>query len=91
MPTTPTEEADMNGMSNNIGPALEIGSPPFYGVVAAGSAIILILLLCVIGVSIFVCRRGCKCVQHYMKQLMDGFFIFTGYTTHTEKQGITMS
>ena len=40
---------------------LEIGSPLFYGLVAAGSVIILILLLCVIGVSILACRRGCKC------------------------------
>ena len=64
MPTTPTEEARMTGMSNNIQPALETGSPLFYGLVATGSAIILILLLCVIGVSILVCRRGCKCAQH---------------------------
>ena len=42
--------------------ALEIGSPLFYGLVAVGSTIILVLLLCVIGVSIFACRRGCKCV-----------------------------
>ena len=42
--------------------ALEIGSPLFYILVAMGSTIILILLLCVIGVSILACRRGCKCV-----------------------------
>ena len=76
MPTTLTEETHMSRMSNNIGPVLEIGTPLFYGVVAAGSAIIFILLLCVIGVSILVCRRGCKCVKHYTKQLMDGFFYF---------------
>ena len=47
--------------SNNVGKlALEIGSPLFYGLVAAGSAIILILLLCLIGVSVFACWRGCK-------------------------------
>ena len=66
MPTTPTEEAHMSGMSNNIRPALETGSALFYGLVAAGSAIILVLLLCVIGVSILVCRRGCKCVMYTM-------------------------
>ena len=76
MATTPTEEVHMSKMSNNIGSALETESPLFYGVVAAGSAIILILLLCVIGVSILVCRRGCKYAHHYMKQLMDGFFYF---------------
>ena len=47
--------------NNNVGKlALEIGSPLFYGLVAAGSAIILILLLCLIGVSVFACWRGCK-------------------------------
>ena len=39
----------------------EAGSPLFYGVIAAGSAVIIVLLLCLVGVSIFLCRRGCKC------------------------------
>ena len=65
--TTPTvtEESlshtNVIGMSNDNRPLLETGSPLFYGLVAAGSAIILILLLCVIGVLILACRRGCKC------------------------------
>ena len=91
---TPTEEAHMSlsGMSNNIRPALETGSALFYGLVAAGSAIILVLLLCVIGVSILVCRRGCKCVTSTIYETTKGCmvsFLFTDNTSHTEKQGIT--
>ena len=63
VPKISTEEpqiiSDSNGEKRL---ALEIGSPLFYGIVAAGSVIILILLLCVIGVSILACRRGCKCI-----------------------------
>ena len=58
-----TEEPQIISESNSEKRlALEIGSPLFYGLVAAGSVIILILLLCVIGVSILACRRGCKCI-----------------------------
>ena len=65
MPTMSAASKE-SGMTNNIQRlALEIGSPLFYGLVAAGSVIILILLLCVIGVSILACtRRGSKCVYY---------------------------
>ena len=63
MPTTPTEEIQIISVSNtNNRPVFETGSPLFSGVVATGSAIIIILLLCMIGVSLLACRRGCKCV-----------------------------
>ena len=56
-----TEEAQITQrMSNHNRLALETGSPLFYGLVVAGSVIILILLLCLIGVTILGCRRGCK-------------------------------
>jgi hypothetical protein len=64
MPTTSTnlKEPETNNKIRRF--ALEIGSPLFYGLVAAGSIIILILLLCVTGVSILAYRRGCKCVDN---------------------------
>ena len=60
---TVTEESHTNmiGMSNDNRPLLETGSPLFYGLVAAVSTIIFILLLCVIGVLVLASRRGCKC------------------------------
>ena len=63
MPITLTTLKESETSTNKIRwLTLEIGSPLFYGIVAAGSVIILILLLCVIGVSILACRRGCKCI-----------------------------
>jgi hypothetical protein len=62
MPTTTTNLKEPETSNKLQWLTLETGSPLFYGLVAAGSAIILILLLCVIGVSILACRRGCKCV-----------------------------
>ena len=62
-PTTPTEESQVwmrNENDNRL--AFETGSPLFYGLIAAGSVIIIILLLCLISFSIFAYRRrGCKC------------------------------
>ena len=61
---TPTEESQVEVMRNKKDNqlALETGSPLFYGVVVAGSVIIVILLLCMIGVTILGCRRrGYKC------------------------------
>ena len=63
VPKTSTEEPQIVSISNSEKRlVLEIGSPLFYGLVAAGSVIILILLLCVIGVSILACKRGCECI-----------------------------
>ena len=61
IPIISTEKPQVISVSNIKNQALlEIGTPLFYGLVAAGSAIILILLLCLIGVSVFACWRGCK-------------------------------
>ena len=63
MPTTSATLKESETSTNKIRRlTLEIGSPLFYGLVAAGSIIILILLLCVIGVLILACKRGCKCI-----------------------------
>ena len=57
-----TEEVQITQRtSNDNQPAPETGSPLFYGLVVAGSGAIVILLLCLIGVSILACRKGCKC------------------------------
>ena len=58
---TVTEEPQTNSIKDvKNQPILETGTPLFYGLVAAGSTLILILLLCLIGVSVFACWRGCK-------------------------------
>ena len=63
MVTTLIKEAQITQrMNSHNRPAFETGSPLFYGVVVAGSVIIVILLLCMIGVTILGCRRrGYKC------------------------------
>ena len=63
MVTTLTEEAPITQRMNSYNrPALETGSPLFYGLVVAGSVIIVIVLLCLIGATILLaCRRRCKC------------------------------